>query len=156
MRIEFHPKPDGMQHINLMFCAAEPEPEDLWVREQLQSFPVPPKRILHWEREGQEYEVLQYGQCVIGNVMFYIEKHKGVVDKIRSLCHQELTQAPLPQAVINELVSQVALEFHKESRFTVDNRGELTIDVDREKLQNRIRELLSATIDPSFNKGGRE
>ena len=28
MLIEIYPKPDGMQHINLMFCEAEPDPED--------------------------------------------------------------------------------------------------------------------------------
>jgi hypothetical protein len=138
MRIEFHPKPDGMQHINLMFCEEEPDPEDLWVREQLGSFPVPPKRILRWERDGREYQVWQYGQCVIGNVMFYIEKHKGVVDKIRTLCKEELTQASLERGQLHEMISEIALEFHKQARFTVDGSGELKIDVDEEQIRERI------------------
>jgi hypothetical protein len=138
MRIEFHPKPDGMQHINLMFCEEEPDPEDLWVREQLTHFPVPPKRILQWERDGRQYQVLQYGQCVIGNVMFYIEKHKGVVDKIRAVCKDELSQAVLEKSKLHELISETALEFHKEARFTVDGSGELTIDIDGGKVRERI------------------
>jgi hypothetical protein len=138
MRIEIHPKPDGMQHINLMFCEEEQEPEDLWVREQLDGFPVPPKRILQWEREGRQYQVLQYGQCVIGNVMFYIEKHKGVVDKIRALCKDELHRETLEKEKLNQLISETALEFHKEARFTVDGSGELTIDIDEVKVRGRM------------------
>src|SRR6266545_3623934 len=110
MRIEYHPKPDGMQHINLMFCEEESAPEDLWVREQLAGFPVPPKRILQWERDGRQYQVLQYGQCVIGNIIFYIEKHKGVVEKIRTTCEVELSQSELERERLNELISQTALE----------------------------------------------
>ncbi len=144
MRIEFHPKPDGMQHINLMFCEEEPEPEDLWVREQIGGFPIPPKRILQWERDGRQYQVLQYGQCVIGNVMFYIEKHKGVVEKIRMVCEVELSQSELERGKLNELISQTALEFHQQARFTVDGSGELTIAVDEVKVRERMLEKLAA------------
>jgi hypothetical protein len=147
MRIEFHPKPDGMQHINLMFCEDDPDPEDLWVREQIREFPVPPKRVLSWEREGRRYQVLQYGQCVIGNVMFSIEKHKGVVEKIRIVCRQELARVGLSRAVFNELVSQVALEFHQHARFTVDDSGELTIAVDEARLRERLCERLETAAE---------
>ena len=142
MRIEIHPKPDGMQHINLMFCEEDPGPEDLWVQAMLNDFPMPPKRILQWEREGRQYKVLQYGQCVIGNVMFYIEKHKGLVDRIRALCQGDLNLASIEQAKLHEAISETALEFHKESRFTVDGSGELTIDEDETKLRERMQERL--------------
>ena len=143
MRIEFHPKPDGMQHINLMFCEEDPDPEDLWVYAQLSEFPVPPKRILQWERDSHQYKVMQYGQCVIGNVMFYIEKHKGLVDKIRAVCREELSQAGLRRERFNELISEVALEFHQQARFTVDGSGELTIDVDEVKVRERMLQKLA-------------
>jgi len=144
MRIEIHPKPDGMQHINLMFCNEEPEPEDIWVRERVEGFHVPPKRILQWERDGKPYQVLQYGQCVLGDVMFYIEKHKGVVDKIRAVCCTEFAQAALSRSVFNEFISQIALEFQQEARFIVDGSGELAVDVDEEKLRMRVDERLIA------------
>jgi hypothetical protein len=146
MRIEIHPKPDGMQHINLMFCEDETEPEDLWVHEQLSNFPVPPKRILQWERDGRQYQVLQYGQCVIGHVLFYIEKHKGVVDKIRTVCQDELRQTALERGQLNELISQVALEFHQQARFTIDGSGELTIDVDEVRVRERVLEQLGVSM----------
>ena len=145
MRIEIHPKPDGMQHINFMFSAKEQEPEDLWVLAQLSEFPVPPKRTLQWEREGREYTVWQYGQCVVGNVMFYIEKHKGVVDKIRTVCRDELEHAALSRAVFNELVSQVALELQKDARFVVDGSGQLAIDIDERRMQEHVQEKLAET-----------
>ena len=143
MRIEIYPKPDGMQHINFMFNAEEQEPEDLWVLAQLSEFPVPPKRTLQWEREGRDYTVWQYGQCVVGNVMFYIEKHKGVVDKIRIVCREELAQAALSRAVLNELVSQVAVELQKDARFIVNGSGELAIDVDEIKLRECVQRKLA-------------
>ena len=143
MRIELHPKPDGMQHINLMFCEDVPEPEDLWVREQLGAFPIPPKRVLQWERDGRTYQVLQYGQCVIGNAMFSIEKHKGVVEKIRAVCKEDLGRAAMERDKLNELISQTALEFHKQARFTVDGSGELTIDVDEAKVRERVLQRLA-------------
>jgi hypothetical protein len=142
MRIEIHPKPDGMQHINLMFCAEDPGPEDLWVRAMLNDFPAPPKRILQWEREGRQYEVLQYGQCVIGNALFYIEKHKGVVDLMRAVCHEELTTSDLAKERLFALISEVALEFNQEAKFTVNDSGELAIAIDREKVRARVSQRL--------------
>src|SRR5262245_4484947 len=143
MRIEYHPKPDGMQHINLMFCEEDPDPEDLWVREQLGRFPVPPERILQWERDGRQYQVLQYGQCVIGHLMFYIEKNKGVVEKIREVYEVDFGQSGRVKEKLHELISQTALEFHQQARFTVDGSGELTIDVDEGQVRERMLEKLT-------------
>ena len=144
MRIELYPKPDGMQHVNLLFCEEEPESEDPWVREQLDRFPVPPKRILEWERDGRQYRVWQYGQCVVGEALFFIERYKGVVDRIRSVCGEELDRAGLERGQLNALISQTALEFHREARFTVGDSGELTITLDEAKLRERIIERLDA------------
>lgn len=142
MRIEIHPKPDGMQHINFMFCAEDPGPEDLWVSAMLSDFPVPPKRELQWERDGRQYKVLQYGQCVVGNILFYIEKHKGIVDKIRLLCRDEFDHAALKREQLFELISETALEFNQEAKYTVDGSGGLTIAVDEAKLRARMVERL--------------
>lgn len=143
MRIEIHPKPDGMQHINLMFREEDPAPEDLWVQAMLNDFPVPPKRILEWEREGLQYKVLQYGQCVIGNAFFYIEKHKGIVDKIRAYCHEEFEHCGLGKNQLFEVISEVALEFNQEAKFTVDGHGELTIAMDLEKAREKVVQRIS-------------
>lgn len=138
MRIEIHPKPDGMQHVNLMFCDKGPDPEDLWIRARIQEFPVAPKRTLEWEREGRTYTVLQFGQCVIGHALFDIEKHKSVVDKIRSFCQADLEQAALETNTLLAVIAGTALEFHKQARYTVDASGELTIDLDESQVRERI------------------
>lgn len=145
MRIETELKPDGMQRISLMFYNEEPDPEDLWIRDQLEKFPIPPKRVLEWERDGRKWEVHQYGQCVIGHALFSIEKHKRVVDRIRAACGQELVGFNGDRVRVLEIISQVALEFHKEARFTVDGTGELAIDVNEEKLRQRVVECLAET-----------
>ena len=145
MRIEFEQKPDGMQRIYFMFCEEEPDPEDLWIRGQLGAVPIPPKRVLQWERDGRIYHVLQYGQCVVGQSMFFIEKHKGVVNKIQAVCKEELEEAEIGRRRLNELVAQVAIEFHNQARFTVDLNNELTIDVDEAKVRERLLQELEET-----------
>ena len=146
MRIEIHPKPDGMQHVNLMFCEEGPDPEDLWIRACIQEFPVPPKRTLQWERDGRMYTVLQFGQCVIGHAMFDIEKHKSVVDTIRDFCRADLEQAEgdtgLERDTLLAVIAGTALEFHKQARFTVDAGGELAIDLDEPQVRERILQRL--------------
>jgi len=107
MLIEIYPKPDGMQHINLMFCEAEPDPEDGWVRSRIDAFPTPPKRIFEEERAGRTYTPLQYGQCVIGHSMFYIEKHKGVVDKLPGVRTSELERVDLAQPARNAIMPSI-------------------------------------------------
>jgi hypothetical protein len=150
MRIEIHPKPDGMQHVNLMFCEEGPDPEDLWIRARIQEFAVPPKRTLEWEREGRTYTVLQFGQCVIGHAMFDIEKHKSVVDTIRDFCRADLEQAAretehkaaLETNTLLAVIAGTALEFHKQARYTVDASGELAIDLDESQVRERILQRL--------------
>jgi hypothetical protein len=145
MLIEIHPKPDGMRHVNLMFCETAPDPEDLWVRERLLAFPVPPKRFLQWEREGREYQVWQYGECVIGDGLFFIERHKGVVDRIRAVCGEELDRAEMERGTLHGLISDTAIEFQEHARFTGDGRGELTVEVLEEaKLRDRMLRRLQA------------
>ena len=147
MLIEIYPKPDGMQHINLMFCEAEPDPEDGWVRAHIEAFPTPPKRIFEEERAGRRYTTLQYGQCVIGHSMFYIEKHKGVVDKLLRVCADELERAALDRPTHNAIVSQLALELDKHARFSVDEQGNLAIafrEMETAEIHTRLGELMAA------------
>ena len=149
MLIEIYPKPDGMQHINLMFCEAEPDPEDGWVRAHIEAFPTPPKRIFEEERVGRMYTTLQYGQCVIGHSMFYIEKHKGVVDKLLGVCASELERAALDCPTRNRIISRLALELDKNARFSVDDQGNLGIafkEIEAAEIRKRLGELMAAEI----------
>lgn len=142
MLIEIYPKPDGMQHINLMFCEEEPDPEDVWIRAQIEGFPVPPKRTFKEQRAGRQYTTLQFGQCVVGHSMFYIEKHKGVIDKIQTVCGQDLKQAGLDRPTRNALLARLAMELDKQARYTVDESGNLTIAIDENIMRKRLSELV--------------
>ena len=149
MRIEVHAKAVGMRHVNLMFCEGEPDLEDLWVRERLLAFPVPPKRFLQWKREGRQYRVWQYGECVIGDGLFFIERYKGVVDRIRAVCGEELDRAEMERETLHGLISETAIEFQEHARFTGDGRGELTVEVvDETKLRDRMLQRLDAARRP--------
>lgn len=144
MRIELHPKLDGMQHVNLMFCEEAPDPEDGWIRAQLGAFPVPPKRALQWERVGRQYLVWQYGECVIGDIFYFIERYKGVVDRLQAVCRAELDRAAIGPEDLNLLIAETALEFQDQARFTIKGTGEMTLTVDETGLRQRLLERLGA------------
>ena len=146
MLLEIYPKPDGMQHINFMFCAAESDPEDAWIRAHLESFLAPPKRIFEEERNGRAYTTLQSGQCVIGHSMFYIEKHKGVVDLVSQVCTADVEQLGLDRLARNNVISRLALELDKLTRFAVDDDSNLSIalkEIDEAVVRKCFRELVN-------------
>ena len=74
--------------------------------------------------------------------MFYIEKHKRVIDKIQSVCTQDLKQAGLDRPTRNVLLSRLAMELDKQARFTVDESGNLTIAIDENIMRKRLAELV--------------
>ena len=141
MLLEIYPKPDGMQHVNLLFCAAWPDPEDEWVRARLDALPIPPKRCFDETRRGRTYTTLQYGQCVLGHSLYAIEKYKAVVDAVAAA----FTDVPaLDGRAWNTLVARLAEELVPQARFTVDDAGKLKIafsDVDAAGIRQRLDHL---------------
>ena len=124
MLVEIHPKPDGMQHVDFLFCAARPDPEDEWIRARLDALPIPPKRSFEETRRGRTYTALQYGQCVIGHSLYAIEKYKAVVDAVAA----SYTDAPVHDGnARNRVIARLAEELEPQARFTVDDAGKLTI-----------------------------
>ena len=138
MLVEIHPKPDGMQHVDFLFCADWPDPEDDWVRSRLDALPIPPKRSFEETRRGRTYTALQYGQCVIGHSLYAIEKYKAVVDAVAA----GYTDAPtLDGNARNTLIARLAEELEPRARFTVDEVGKLTIafsGVDAADIRQRL------------------
>ena len=138
MLMEIYPKPDGMQHVNLLFCTARPDPEDEWVRARLDALPIPPKRCFEETRSGQTYTTLQYGQCALGHSLYAIEKYKAVVDAVAAAS----TDAPaLDGHARNERIARLAEELAPQARFTVDDEGKLKIafsDVDAAGIRQRL------------------
>ena len=141
MLVEVHPKPDGMQHVDFLFCAARPDPEDEWIRARLDALPIPPKRSFEETRRGRTYTALQYGQCVIGHSLYAIEKYKAVVDAVAA----SYTDVPLlDRNARNRLIARLAEELEPQARFTVDEVGKLTIafsDVDAAGIRRRLGRL---------------
>ena len=145
MLMEIYPKPDGMQHVNFLFCADRPDPEDDGIRVRLDALPIPPKRSFEETRRGRTYTALQYGQCVIGHSLYAIEKYKAVVDAVAAA----YTDAPaLDGNAGNKLIARLAEELEPQARFTVDEVGKLTIafsGVDAAGIRQRFCALLRKT-----------
>ena len=82
---------------------------------------------------------------MIGDGLFFIERYKGVVDRIRAVCGEELDRAEMERGALNQLISETAIEFQEHARFTGDGRGELTVELlDEAKLRERMLESLEA------------
>ena len=148
MLVEIYPKPDGMQHVDFLFCADRPDPEDEWVRARLDMLPIPPKRSFEETRRGRMYTALQYGQCVIGHSLYAIEKYKAVVDAVAAA----YTDAPaLDGNAGNKPIARLAEELEPRARFTVDEAGKLTIafsDVDAAGIRQRLDQFAAEDTKP--------
>ena len=145
MRTEIESRPDGMARVHLMFRRSGRDPEDLWIRSELERFPIPPKRTLERKHDGEVYDDLQYGQCVIGERMYDIEKHQQLCQRIGELCAEELTASPLSVSDREGLISESAREFHGEAKMTWDEHDSFVVSVEDAPLRERALELLAAT-----------
>ena len=154
MRTEIEYTGGGMARVSLLFRREGRAPEDIWIRSELERFPVPPKRTLEWERGGERFDVWQYGQCVIGELMYDIEKHQLLCDRIGELCADELAAlaAGASGAEAGEgagergeaaaLVSEAAKEFHGAAKIRWDADDRKSVAVDEPPLRARVLELV--------------
>ena len=149
MRTEIEYKDDGMARVSLLFRRGGRDPEDLWIRSELARYPVPPKRTLEWEREGEPFEVLQYGQCVIGELMYDIEKHQMLCDRIGELCSDDLAASSATAEEFGDLVSGIAKEYHGAAKIGWDEHDRKSVVVDEQPLREHVLELLKGASAPS-------
>ena len=146
MRTEIQYRGDGMARVSLLFRHEGRDPEDIWIRSELERYPVPPKRTLEWERQGEQFDVMQYGQCVIGELMYDIEKHQLLCDRIRELCGDELASG-VPDADERELlVSEAAKEFHGAAKISWDEHDRKSVAIDDPPLRARVLELIETGV----------
>ena len=147
MRTEIQYRGDGMARVSLLFRREGRDPEDIWIRSELERYPVPPKRTLEWERQGEQFDVMQYGQCVIGGLMYDIEKHQMLCDRIRELCGDELASG-MPDADEREvLVSEAAREFHGAAKISWDEHDRKSVAIDEPPLRARVLELIESGVE---------
>ncbi len=146
MRTEIQYKGDGMARVSLLFRREGRDPEDIWIRSELERYPVPPKRTLEWEREGEQFDVMQYGQCVIGGLMYDIEKHQMLCDRIRELCGDELAEGIADAEEREVLVSEAAKEFHGAAKISWDERDVKSVAIDESPLRERVIELIESGV----------
>ena len=143
MRTEIEYTGGGMARVSLLFRREGRDPEDLWIRSELERFPVPPKRTLEWERGGERFDVWQYGQCVIGQLMYDIEKHQLLCGRIGELCADELAALGAGEGgAAAALVSEAAQEFHGAAKIRWDADDRASVAVDEPPLRARVLELV--------------
>lgn len=149
MLLELYPKSDGMQLLHFMFRSDRADPEDLWIRTCLSGIVPGPKRVFSETREGATYETHQYGQCVIGQVLYDIQKHQEIVKKLRFDYDLETLREQVGAEQHNTIISQIAYDLAKYARFTVNDRDGLSLvlaGVDQPMIDDRV-----ALLQKSYN-----
>jgi hypothetical protein len=159
MWIEVEPADFFMFRVSLLFSRQEPDVEDPWVREYLKQYDLEPRRQLEIERDGHPIEVLQYGQCYLGNHAYKIrDLHKRGVE-IAALRHtlpemladlradpasgQDLGTEGPDEPTIEALADRV----HPEAQFAQDKDGRLIVGVDPDVLRAAYRDVVGAAAE---------
>ena len=141
MLLELYPKSDGMQLLHFMFRSDRVDPEDLWIRTCLSEIVPGPKRVFFETREGASYETHQYGQCVIGQALYDIQKHQEIVKRLRFDYDLKTLRERVGAEQYNSIISQMAYDLAKFAKFTVNDQNDLSLvlaGVDQSMIDDRV------------------
>ena len=153
MWIEIEPADFFMFRIGLFFSESAPDPEDAWVREYLTQHGLEPRRQARIERDGEPVEVLQFGQCYLGNHALAIRdlRKRGIERSILLEAVPEILQNagyPLEAAGLDPagsegraLVAQIAERVHPEAQFAQADDGRVGVALDPELVIAAYRDI---------------
>ncbi|HEX2171026.1 MAG TPA: hypothetical protein VHL09_01100 [Dehalococcoidia bacterium] len=153
MWIEMEPADVFMFRISLLFSRVSPDPEDAWIREYLEKNQLEPRRTFETEREGEPLEVLQYGQCYLGNHLYTIRdlRRRGIermlvrqaipelLDNIREdpATREGISDAPLSDAAVEAIAERI----HPAAEFVQDEEGRVAVGIEPDLLRSVYLEV---------------
>ena len=156
MRIRVEPKEFFMYSVFLAFNAANPEPEDEAVKAYLAEREVIPKTEGKNTWDGQEFDVMYFGGCYLGNHLNAIEDiQRAAVEQemlteeieriLKETTHEATRRAAdaTSQPQLKELITGLAQEFHQESSFGADEDGGLKVTLGPELIEQKFLERVA-------------
>ena len=156
MFIKVEPAGFFMYSVQLIYDLENPDPEDQQVRDYLIENELEPKYQGTGEYEGSNCESMQFGGCYLG-------KHLQKIGEIqrRAVETEILTeeiQKHLSSAISNglsaddgqreEVVLRLVQEFHQDSVFQTNEKGELAVSLDEKDVVKAACRLMAESPSP--------
>ncbi len=159
MRIKIEPKEFFMSSVFLAFSKEQSDLEDDAVKAYLDEHELIPKVQGTDQIDGQEFEVLYFGGCYLGNHLQVIE------DMQRQAVEQDLLRVEIehvlqestepgtrrvaektPKPELQVLIANLVQEFHHESSFDANEEGYLKVSLDPAAIQQKFLELVGKRV----------
>jgi hypothetical protein len=159
MRIKREPKEFFMYSVFLAFSKEQPHPEDDAIKAYLDAHELIPKVQGTDQIDDQEFEVLYFGGCYLGNHLQVIEdmQRQAVEQELLRVEIEHVLQEPTapgtrrvaektPEPELQALITNLVQEFHQDSSFDADEVGYLKVSLDPAVIQQRFLELAEQRV----------
>jgi hypothetical protein len=151
MFIKVEPAGFSMYTVQMVFDTQRPDSEDQEVRDYLEEHELEPRYQWTGEFEGRPCEWLQYGGCYLGrhlNDIGQIQRRAVEIELLTAEIEGQLDliaaeEVPMAEDQRRGAVAALVQEFHQESSFQANEKGELTAVLDRNEVKEAARRLLS-------------
>ncbi len=149
MFIKVEPADFFMYRVNLIFDTETPDSEDQEVRDYLVQNELEPKYRNTGEYEGRQCELMLFGGCYLGRHLQsigQIQRNAVEVEVLTAEIERHLQSvegAPRPDAeeLGQEAMARLVQEFHHESSFQTNEKGEIYAALDEASVVDAVQRL---------------
>lgn len=147
-------EPNGlMARVKVVFSRSNKAIEDQRVRDYLHEHRLSPKRVTVEEREGEQFEIWQYGQCYLGlhTDRLYAFEWQGLLSEMLSEAMQDPDDlAPLAQGLSAEERTEVAWKLAgaviENKAATQDKDDPSKLHFNEDFLREELQRLVTAKV----------
>jgi hypothetical protein len=157
MIIKIEPRDWNMATVLLLFDAEEPDTEDERIRTYLSERELVPRRTTKTQVEDRECEVWTFGSCYLGlHLQVIAEMQRKTLERealameVRALLKEDANPAARDSAVgvdeeqLRAAVEDIVDEYHRDSSFSTDNDGRVSVALDAAQVQQSFLRLMSS------------
>lgn len=152
MYIRVEPAGFNMYTIQMAFDPEHPDSEDQQVRDYLAEHSLEPRHQWTAELNGQQCDWMQFGGCYLGrhlNEIGQIQRRAVEVELLTAEIESHLDSLDAGAGALagerrRDAVARLVQEFHLDSSFQVNDKGELTAVLDQAQLNQAAQRVLSS------------
>ena len=157
MIIKVEPRDWNMSTVLLLFDAEEPNSEDERIRTYLSERGLVPRRTTSIQVEDRECEVWSFGSCYLGlHLQVIAEMQRKTLERealaveVRALLKEGANPAARDSAArigeeqLRAAVEGIVDEYHRDSSFSTDDDGRVSVALDAAQVQQSFLRLMSS------------
>ena len=159
MIIKVEPRDWNMASVFLLFDAEEPDPEDDPVKTYLDERGLEPKRTNRTQVDDRESDAWSFGSCYLGPHLHEIaEIQRKVLEREVLATEIEVlikegpenaarkTAEGMGEDELATAVDGLLDEYHRDSSFTADDQGQISITLDAVEVRESFLKLVSPRV----------